>query len=88
MWEQTGSGQTEGGTHLVSSVVTGHVTLPAVNAHLWIDQSLHLLLNVELLIGADVFQSFGYHILSVKTQHMATSDQRSKVLRRKVDSEL
>lgn len=68
MWEQTGSGRTEGGTHLVSSVVTGHVTLPAVNAHLQIDQSLHLLLNVELLIGADVLQSFGYHILSVKIQ--------------------
>lgn len=68
MWEQTDSGRTEGGTHLVSSVVTGHVTLPTVNAHLRIDQSLHLLLNVELLIGADVLQSFGYHILSVKTQ--------------------
>lgn len=47
---------------LVSSVVTGHVALPTVNAHLRIDQSLHLLLNVELLIGTDVFKSFGYHI--------------------------
>lgn len=69
-------GRTEGGTHLVSSVVTGHVTLPAVNAHLWIDQSLHLLLDVELLIGADVLQSFGYHVLSIKTQmqFIGTSD--------------
>lgn len=49
---------------LVSSVVTGHVALPTVNAHFRIDQSLHLLLNIELLIGTDVFQSFGDHIFN------------------------
>lgn len=50
----------DGGKHLVPGVVTGHVTFPTVDAHLRIDRSLQLLLDIELVIGANAFQSFCY----------------------------
>lgn len=59
-------GWMDGCKHLVSRVVAGHVTLSTVDAHLFIYESLHLLLVVQLLVCSNVLQSSGYHILTTE----------------------
>ena len=48
---------------LVTRIVTRHVTLSTIDAHLIINDCHYLLLVVQLVVRADVFQGFSSHIL-------------------------
>lgn len=49
--------------YLVARVIAGHVAFATVDTHLWIDEGLHLFCVVQILVGANVLQRPGNHIL-------------------------
>ena len=51
------------GYRLVARVVADHVTLAAVDAHVFIDESHHLLHVVEVVVRTDARQSLAQHVL-------------------------
>ena len=53
------------GDGLVARVVTDHVALPAIDAHVFVDQRHNLLLVVQLIVLPNSRESLPYHVLCV-----------------------
>ncbi len=69
--------------YLVARVVAGHVAFATVDTHLWIDEGLHLFRVVQILVGANMLQRSGNHILCREERQGLNGKKNSRGISKK-----